>query len=198
MTKHFPTSLLLHPLPTTHRSVLKPQYAKEERDAPELPNVPAHRQELMPKPHCPPQAQSHLFRGFLPSLGCQYLKARMSLSFVSLAPTHTHIHTHTYAKHLEQLYIQSRVKSELLEYSGEQLCRFPHSSQVSKSLSSSLRSPRPHLTSCQQRTGGPSLCSIPTTCDLMEGTGCGPGLLYQQPCYLPHHPLRRTQHLVNS
>lgn len=41
----------------------------------------------------------------------------MSLSFVSLAPTHTHTHTHTYAKHLEQLYIQSRVKSELLEYS---------------------------------------------------------------------------------
>lgn len=62
----------------------------------------------------------------------------MSLSFVSLAPLHTHIHTHTHAKHLEQLYIQSRVKSELLEYLGSNLCSSLILQQVRKSLSSSL------------------------------------------------------------
>ena len=143
MTKHFPTSLLLHPLPPTHRSVLKPQYAKEGRDAPELPKVPAHRQELMPKPHCPLQAVASL--SGLPSFTGLSVPKGKDVSFVSLAPTHTHTHrhtrTHTHAKHLEQLCIQSRVKSELLECSGKQLYRFPHSSQVSKSLSSSLHSP---------------------------------------------------------
>ena len=92
LTKHFPTSLLLHPLPPTHRSVLKPQYAKGRRDAPELPKVPAHRQELMPKPHCPLQAVASL--SGLPSFTGLSVPKGKDVSFVSLAHTHTHTHMH--------------------------------------------------------------------------------------------------------